>query len=80
MIICSSNMSGPNLLFFAAVAIPQSEKHRSDGVEAAGKNNGRLTWTAEETAGSKDLRSVYGPLPGPDRPQICGLTEDRRHH
>ena len=26
-------------------------------------------WTAEETAGSKDLRSVYGPLPGPDRPQ-----------
>ena len=44
------------------------------------KNNGRLMWTAEETAGSKDLRSVYGPLPGPDRPQICGLTEDRRHH
>ena len=36
MIICSSNMSGPNLFFFAAVAIPQSEKHRSDGVEAAG--------------------------------------------
>ena len=31
MIICSSNMSGPNLFFFAAVAIPQSEKHRSDG-------------------------------------------------
>ena len=37
-------------------------------------------WTAEKTAGSKDLRSVYGPLPGPDRPQICGVTEDRRHH
>ena len=69
MIICSSNMSGPNLFFFAAVAIPQSEKHRSDGVEAAGENNGRLMWTAEETAGSKDLRSVYGPRPGPDRPQ-----------
>ena len=145
MIICSSNMSGPNLFFFAAVAIPQSKNHRSDGVEAAGtlshflaknarignrilwslqskslqsfkskmlspvfnqklqrpqtdrrdrrdrrdrslrspeevKNNGRLMWTAEETAGSKGLRSVYGPLPGPDRPQICGLTEDRRHH
>ena len=69
-------MSGPNLFFFAAVAIPQSEKHRSDGAEAAGKNNGRLMWIAEETAGSKDLRSVYGPLPGPDRPQICG----RRNH
>ena len=54
-------MSGPNLFFFAAVAIPQSEKHRSDGVEAAGKNNGRLMWTAEETAGSKDLRSDRGP-------------------
>ena len=71
MIICSSNMSGPNLFFFAAVAIPQSEKHRLDGVEAAGKNNGRLMSTAEETAGSKDLRSVYVPLPGPKRPQIC---------
>ena len=104
MIICSSNMSDPNLFFFAAVAIPQSEKHRSDGVRpcvrwchtSSGdrsdrrlrslrcpeevKNNGRLMWTAEETAGSKDLRSVYGPLPGPDRLQICGLTEDRRHH
>ena len=34
------------------------------------KNNGRLMWTAEETAGSKDLRSVYGPLPGPDRSAI----------
>ena len=77
MIICSSNMSGPNLFFFAAVAIPQSEKHRSDGVEAAGKNNGRLMWTAEETARSKDLRSVYGPLA---RTGFCGLTEDRRHH
>ena len=129
MIICSSNISGPNLFFFAAVAIPQFEKHRSDGVEAAGtlshflaknarignrilwslqskslqsfkskmlspviqvknckdrrrtcrrspeevKNNGHLMWSAEETAGSKDLRSVYGPLPGPDRPQISLL-------
>ena len=80
MIICSSNMSSPNLFFFAAVAISQSKKHRSDGVEAAGKNNGYLMWTAEETAGSKDLWSVYSPLPGPDRSQICGLTEDCRHH
>ena len=69
MIICSSNMSGPNLFFFAAVAIPQSKKHRSDGVEAAGKNNGCLMWTTEETTGSKDLWSVYNPLPGLDRPQ-----------
>ena len=95
MIICSSNMSGPNLFFFVAVAIPQSEKHRSDGVRPCVrwchtvvsdlfrsdrrlrslrspeevKNNGRLMWTAKETAGSKDLRSVYGPLPGPDRTQ-----------
>ena len=79
MIICSFNMSGPNLFFFAAVAIQQSEKHRSDGVEAAGKNNGCLMWTAEETAGSKDLRSVYCPLPGPDRPQTSlVVTATRR--